>query len=315
MRAPSFLSALREDRSTADARPQAARPRGLASGARVTGAAFPLAGLAIAAAATIAVFFGIGLAGLLEPSPALVHPAPPSAAAPGKPPQPEAPRRALPPPQASARAAPSARVAPLAGPAATPTPANPAAVASPPAAEQQSSAPATSSPAAPAPVLSPQAAPPQLPSSQAAPPSSAASPQAAPPPAAPPPAAPSPSSPAPAASVPAKPGPAPAANGPAAGQTLPPAEITALLAAGDAAFRRGDLAAARLSYRRVYDAGEGRGALGMGASYDPLFLQHFHLARAHPDPAEARTWYLRAKALGAAEATGRLDRLVVKPSP
>jgi hypothetical protein len=101
----------------------------------------------------------------------------------------------------------------------------------------------------------------------------------------------------------------------AAGKALSPAEIAALLAAGDTAFRRGDLAAARISYRRVYEAGEGRGALGIGASYDPLFLQHFHLTRAHPDPAEARAWYQRAKALGAAEATGRLDRLAAKPLP
>jgi hypothetical protein len=284
-----------------DALPPTARSRGPASGERVAGAVLPLAGLAIAAAATIAVFFGVGLAGLLEHPAAVVRSAPPGAAPGNPPPLPDGSQNPALAPQPAITAAP-----PPAAAAAPAPPPHPTAAASPPAAQPTASPPAASAPAAapPAPVISTPAAPPSV----------------APPTVAPPPAVPSPP---PTASTPAKPGPAPApaaseptiGQTPAIGQTLPPAEITALLASGDAAFRRGDLAAARLSYRRVYEAGEGRGALGIGASYDPLFLQHFHLTRAHPDPAEARAWYLRAKELGAAEAAGRLDRLAAKPSP
>lgn len=314
MRAPTFRSSSRQGRALPEAVPLVARPRRPASGERAAGAVFPLAGLAIAAAATIAVFFGVGLAGLLEHPSAVVGSAPAGAAAPESPPPLDASHRAALLPQSPATAALSA------SPAAAPTPptgtpsppqATPKAAAPSPVAEPQAPPPETPAPAAaPRPVASASAAPPPQPAA----PQPAAPPAVAPPPTVPPAVAPSPTAPSPpAAAAPAKSAPAPA---PAArAQTLSPAEIAALLAAGDAAFRRGDLAAARVSYRRVYEAGEGRGALGMGASYDPLFLQHFHLTREHADPAEARTWYQRAKTLGAAEAVGRLDRLAGKPSP
>ena len=95
---------------------------------------------------------------------------------------------------------------------------------------------------------------------------------------------------------------------------LPAPEINTLLLQGDAAFRRGDLASARLLYRRAFEAGEGRGALGIGASYDPFFLRRFHLWTQIADPDEARVWYLRAGELGTSEAKLRLDRLGTKPS-
>ena len=91
-------------------------------------------------------------------------------------------------------------------------------------------------------------------------------------------------------------------------------EINTLLLQGDAAFRRGDLASARLLYRRAFEAGEGRGALGIGASYDPFFLRRFHLWTQISDPDEARVWYLRAGELGTSEAKLRLDRLGTRPS-
>ena len=95
---------------------------------------------------------------------------------------------------------------------------------------------------------------------------------------------------------------------------LPAPEINTLLLQGDAAFRRGDLASARLLYRRAFEAGEGRGALGIGASYDPFFLRRFHLWTQIADPDEARVWYLRAGELGTSEAKLRLDRLGTRPS-
>jgi hypothetical protein len=102
---------------------------------------------------------------------------------------------------------------------------------------------------------------------------------------------------------------------PGANALLSAAEIRALLIRGDAAFQRGDLTSARLLYRRAFEAGDGHGALGIGASYDPLFLRRFDLWTQPADPDVARSWYLRARNLGVAEAKGRLDRLNGKPLP
>ncbi|HUC10941.1 MAG TPA: hypothetical protein VL985_11020 [Stellaceae bacterium] len=122
---------------------------------------------------------------------------------------------------------------------------------------------------------------------------------------------------------PVRAGPAPAqdnggaadiATDPTSVEPLPAAEITALLVQGDDAYRRGDLASARLLYRRAYDAGDGHGALGIGASYDPLFLRQFRLWTQVSDPEEARLWYARARDLGAPQAADRLRRLSAKPS-
>ena len=99
---------------------------------------------------------------------------------------------------------------------------------------------------------------------------------------------------------------------PVTGAQLPPVEINALLMQGDDAFRNGDLASARLLYRRVYDANDGRGALGIGASYDPVFLRRYHLWTRYANSEEARIWYLRAHDLGAQDAQTRLKRLNVK---
>ena len=107
----------------------------------------------------------------------------------------------------------------------------------------------------------------------------------------------------------AKPSAAPPAVAQATSPHLAAAEIGALLAHGNAAFRKGDIAAARLLFQRAADAGEGRGALGMGATYDPAFLRLSPLRVLYGDPAEARAWYLHALALGAAGAQRRLINL------
>jgi hypothetical protein len=107
----------------------------------------------------------------------------------------------------------------------------------------------------------------------------------------------------------AKPSAAPPAVAQASSSHLSAAEIGALLAHGNAAFRKGDIAAARLLFQRAADAGEGRAALGMGATYDPTFLRLSPLRILYGDPAEARTWYLHALVLGAAGAERRLINL------
>ena len=90
---------------------------------------------------------------------------------------------------------------------------------------------------------------------------------------------------------------------------LPAAEIAAFLARGKAAFRKGNIPAARLFYQRAFEAGDGRGAVGMGATYDPAFLRLRPLRILYGDPPEARAWYLHALALGAAGAERRLINL------
>jgi hypothetical protein len=102
---------------------------------------------------------------------------------------------------------------------------------------------------------------------------------------------------------------APPASAQASSPHLSAAEIAALLAHGSAALRKGDIAAARLFYQRAFDAGEGRGALGMGATYDPAFLRGSRLRNLYGDPAAARVWYLHALMLGAAGAERRLVHL------
>lgn len=85
--------------------------------------------------------------------------------------------------------------------------------------------------------------------------------------------------------------------------------IAALLAEGDALFRQGDVTAARLRYRQAFDRGAARGALGMGATYDPGFLNRDGRHNLAGDPAVARFWYRAARAMGAAEAARRLALL------
>jgi TPR repeat protein len=49
--------------------------------------------------------------------------------------------------------------------------------------------------------------------------------------------------------------------------------------------------------------------MALAGSYDAAELAKPHLRNVQPDPAEAKRWYERAKALGAAEAAARLQRL------
>jgi TPR repeat protein len=89
---------------------------------------------------------------------------------------------------------------------------------------------------------------------------------------------------------------------------LPATEITTLLARGDALFAQGDISSARLFYERAADAGEGRAALRLGKTFDPVFLDFAHL-RVRGDAAMAVSWYGRALELGEAEAEILLKRL------
>jgi hypothetical protein len=90
---------------------------------------------------------------------------------------------------------------------------------------------------------------------------------------------------------------------------LSTAEVTELLARGDALLRTGDIASARLFYERAAAVGDGRAALRLGATFDPAFLGNAGLRNAQGDAAKARSWYSRALDLGAAEAKRQLNSL------
>jgi TPR repeat protein len=93
---------------------------------------------------------------------------------------------------------------------------------------------------------------------------------------------------------------------------LPEPEITALLTRGDALFRKGDLAAARLFYERAADAGDGRAAIRLGETFDPVFLDRAQLRGARGDFSTALSWYRRARDLGAADADILIKSLEAK---
>jgi hypothetical protein len=107
----------------------------------------------------------------------------------------------------------------------------------------------------------------------------------------------------------------PALTSPAAITRAPPtsgfsgAEMAELLAHGDTLLRNGDVASARLFYERAADAGDGRAALRLGATFDPEFLGRLGLGKLQANPAEARSWYSRARDLGAVDAKAQPNSL------
>jgi hypothetical protein len=90
---------------------------------------------------------------------------------------------------------------------------------------------------------------------------------------------------------------------------LSAAEIAGLLARGDEMFGLGDVSSARLFYERAAEGGEGRAALRLGNTFDPVFLDFAHLHGVRGDAGVAVLWYRRARDLGRAEAEILLKRL------
>ena len=86
-------------------------------------------------------------------------------------------------------------------------------------------------------------------------------------------------------------------------------EIAEQLDHGDALLRNGDVVSARLFYERAAGAGDGRAALRLGATFDPEFLGRLGLGKLQANPAEARSWYSRARDLGVVDAKRRLNGL------
>jgi hypothetical protein len=90
---------------------------------------------------------------------------------------------------------------------------------------------------------------------------------------------------------------------------LDAAEIDALIRRGEAFILQGDFAAARLVLRRAAEAGNGRAAVMVGATYDPVMLRRVGAIGVKPEPEQAREWYERAVALGSPDASERMAEL------
>jgi TPR repeat protein len=86
-------------------------------------------------------------------------------------------------------------------------------------------------------------------------------------------------------------------------------EIAGLYDRSQALIDQGDIASARLMLTRAAEAGDARSALALGTTYDPDVLRKLGVLGLAPDAAQAHAWYTKALALGAAEATQRLERL------
>ena len=82
------------------------------------------------------------------------------------------------------------------------------------------------------------------------------------------------------------------------------------LSRGRSLLQSGDIASARLFFRRAAEAGLAEAALAMGDTFDPVGLDRLRAVGVQPDPAEARLWYEKARSLGAGTpADRRLERL------
>jgi hypothetical protein len=86
-------------------------------------------------------------------------------------------------------------------------------------------------------------------------------------------------------------------------------DVALLVERGRGFFEAGDLAAARLLFRRAANSGDASAALAMGTTYDPAVLAN-HLVRGMgADLDEARSWYEKARELGSPEGPRRLEML------
>jgi TPR repeat protein len=85
-------------------------------------------------------------------------------------------------------------------------------------------------------------------------------------------------------------------------------EIAALVARGDAFLNSRDITSARLFYERAANAGSGLAALQLGATFDPVIVGRSGTLGVIADPAQALSWYRRARDLGMAEAAHRIKR-------
>ncbi len=93
-------------------------------------------------------------------------------------------------------------------------------------------------------------------------------------------------------------------------------EVNMFVKRGEEFLMTGDFAAARLMLQRAAEAGDPHASLVLGATYDPIELEHLGVCgrRIFASVAIARTWYEKAEQFGSAEARRRLE-LLAKRDP
>jgi len=87
-------------------------------------------------------------------------------------------------------------------------------------------------------------------------------------------------------------------------------DIAELVERGRALFESGDVAAARLFFRRAASAGDAAAALAMGATYDPDVLGKRFVRGIGADAEAARMWYEKARELGSPDGTRRIEQML-----
>jgi TPR repeat protein len=90
---------------------------------------------------------------------------------------------------------------------------------------------------------------------------------------------------------------------------LNPEEVAMLLDRAKHFIANGDLAAARLVLERAAKSKQAQAAFMLAATYDPAILRELKVYSFVADVAMARSWYEKAKELGSAEASRRLELL------
>lgn len=81
---------------------------------------------------------------------------------------------------------------------------------------------------------------------------------------------------------------------------------------GQEQMDRGNVYAARKFFERAAEGGSPQGALALAGTYDPHELVKLKVFGIQPDVDAAKKWYEKARDLGAAEATARLQRLTAR---
>ena len=105
------------------------------------------------------------------------------------------------------------------------------------------------------------------------------------------------------------PAPLPAPAEETASLPLPAEETEALIRRADQLLAIGDIVAARLAYERAATGGDRTAAMGIGKTYDPIYLAQSGVRGLRGDPERAALWYAKAAAAGDRTAQQRLRQL------
>jgi hypothetical protein len=91
--------------------------------------------------------------------------------------------------------------------------------------------------------------------------------------------------------------------------------VADLIAHGQKMVDVGYFPGARAYFTRAAEAGSAEAALALGTTYDPAFVAEIGARGIEPEPAQARAWYERARALGSADAEAKLIALARAAAP